>query len=320
MPVHSAAAACGDGAAAVTPTPPAPGAGWGTYAMGRRGGSAIVMDIQVGSIVGDYEVTGILGAGGMGKVYKVRNLISHRIEALKVLHRDVGDAGDEADRFLREIRVLARLEHPNIAGFHTAVRVGDQLVLVMEFVDGVTLDRKVKEGPLPVAGAIDCLMQVLQALDYAHCRGVIHRDIKPANMILTMAGVTKLMDFGIAKGAMESRLTMTNMTIGSMHYMSPEQIDGSPDVDARADIYSAGVSLFELVTGNRPFDGESPTAVLAAHLRGTPAAPTALNPSLGVELSDAILMAVARDREERFQTAAAFRNALKHLRDGRKGL
>src|SRR5215831_6130920 len=152
------------------------------------------MNLEIGSTVGDYQIVGILGAGGMGKVYKVRNVISDRIEAMKVLLPDLAAAPELADRFLREIKVQASLEHPNIAALHTAVRQDNQLLMLMEFVEGVTLEQKLKEGPLPVEKAVDVIRQVLAGLEFAHAHGVIHRDIKPANMMLTPTGVVKLMD------------------------------------------------------------------------------------------------------------------------------
>jgi serine/threonine-protein kinase len=268
------------------------------------------MDLQIGSVVGDYQVVGILGAGGMGKVFKVRNVISDRIEALKVLLPDLANEADLADRFMREIKVTASLEHPNIAQLRTALRVGNQLFMVMEFVEGETIEQRMKSGPLPVGQAADYIGQVLAALDYAHAQGVIHRDIKPANMMLTPTGVVKLMDFGIAKGAGDRRLTMTGTTMGSLYYMSPEQIQGAATLDARADLYSVGVSLYELVTGKRPFDGDSQFAIMSAHLEKTPVPPITIDPTLPQPLNDAILMSVAKDPNNRFQTAGAFRNAL----------
>jgi serine/threonine-protein kinase len=156
-------------------------------------------------------------------------------------------------------------------------------------------------------------MQVLSALDYAHQHGVIHRDIKPANMMLTPSGVVKLMDFGIAKASSDHKLTMTGTTMGSLYYMSPEQIQGAVNLDARADLYSVGVSLYELVTGKRPFDGDSQFAIMSAHLEKTPVPPIQLDPRLPQGLNDAILMSVAKDPNARFQTAGAFRNALRNL-------
>lgn len=268
------------------------------------------MELQIGSNVGDYEVVGILGAGGMGKVYKVRNVISDRFEAMKVLLPDLEHAPELADRFMREIKVHASLEHPNIAGLRTALRVQNQLLMVMELVDGVTLQQKLQQGPLPAAQAVDYIRQVLSALEYAHGRGVVHRDVKPANMMLTPAGVVKLLDFGIAKAASDHALTVTGTTLGSLYYMSPEQIQGATNLDGRTDLYSVGVSLYELVTGKRPFDGDSQFAIMSAHLERTPPPPVEVDPSLPRALSDVILMSVARDAEQRFQSAGAFRNAL----------
>ena len=272
------------------------------------------MDLQIGSTVGDYQVVGVLGAGGMGSVYQVRNLISDRVEALKILLPDLtGDPG-LAERFQREIKVQASLDHPNIAQLRTAFRSGNQLLMVMEFVDGVTLEEKLKAGPLAVLQALDAVSQVLSALEYAHAHGVIHRDIKPANMILTGTGVVKLMDFGIAKAATDHKLTMTGTTMGSLYYMSPEQIQGAATLDGRADLYSVGVTLYQLITGKRPFDGDSQYAIMAAHLEKTPVPPISLDASLPQALNDLILMAVAKDPNNRFQTAGAFRNALAAVR------
>jgi serine/threonine-protein kinase len=268
------------------------------------------MNIQVGSTVGDYEVVRVLGVGGMGEVYQVRNTISDRIEAMKVLLPDLANQPDLADRFLREIKVQASLQHPNIASMHTAVRVDNQLLLLLEFVDGVSLEQKLKSGPVPAADAVDYVMQTLSALEYAHGQGLVHRDIKPANMMVTPQGIVKLMDFGIAKGPTDQKLTMTGATVGSLYYMSPEQIQGAANLDARSDLYSLGVSLYQMVTGKRPFDGPSQFAIMSAHLQGTPAPPISIDPNLPKLLNDVILMAVEKDVATRFQTAKAMRNAL----------
>jgi len=271
------------------------------------------MNLEIGATIGDYQVVGILGAGGMGQVYKVRNVISDRVEAMKVLLPDLVNQPDLADRFLREIKVQASLEHPNIAALHTAVRVDNQLLMLMEFVEGVTLDQKLKDGPLPAANAVDYIMQVLAALEYAHARGVVHRDIKPANMMLTPSGVMKLMDFGIARSTADHKLTQTGTTVGSLYYMSPEQIQGVAAPDARSDLYSVGVSLYELVTAKRPFDGDSQFAIMSAHLAGAPVPPVKVDPRLPQSLNDVILMSVAKDPNARFQTAGAVRNALSRV-------
>jgi hypothetical protein len=267
------------------------------------------MPFQVGERVGDYEIVGVLGTGGMGQVYKVRNVISERLEAMKVLLPNLEGDPALADRFLREIKVLATLDHPNIASLRTAFRSGNQLVMVMELVEGVGLDERVRQGPIPVAEALDYFCQALSALDYAHSRGVIHRDIKPANLMVTPQGVVKLMDFGIAKPAGDRQLTRTGTTLGSLYYMSPEQVTGGP-LDARSDIYSMGVALYEVLTGTRPFKGDSEFSIMAAHLEGQVVPPIQVNPLLGPVLNEIIMTAIAKDPAQRFQSAAAFRNAL----------
>ena len=273
------------------------------------------MAYQVGDKIADYQVTGVLGAGGMGQVYKVRNLISERDEAMKVLLPDLANYPNLEARFLREIKVLASLSHPNIAALRTALRAGNQLIMIMEFVEGQTLADKLKSGPVPLHETIDCMTQVLWALSYAHSQGVIHRDIKPANIMETPGGLAKLMDFGIAKGAADRRLTVTGSVLGSLRYMSPEQVVGD-HLDARSDLYSLGASFYEIVTGIPPFQGESDFALMTAHLQNEPPAPIQIDPNLPPALSDLILTALARDPLNRFQTADAFRRAIENIGSG----
>src|SRR6202011_91532 len=173
-------------------------------------------DFNPGQHIGDYEVIYILGAGGMGKVYKVRNLISDRTEALKVLLPDLTSQQSLADRFLREIRLLGTLNHPNIAALRTALTYENQLVMIMEFVEGETLANRIARAPISTAAAVNFSDQILSALSYAHKQNIIHRDIKPANMMLTSAEVVKLMDFGIARSSSDHALTNTGTTIGSL--------------------------------------------------------------------------------------------------------
>ena len=269
-------------------------------------------DFVPGQRIGDYEILGVLGAGGMGKVYKVRNTISDRIEAMKVLLANLAAQKELADRFLREIKLLASLDHPNIAKLNTALTLDNQLVMMMEYVDGATLASRLLGGPIAPADAANYSDQVLSALAYAHKLKVIHRDVKPANMMLTSQGVVKLMDFGIARPNDEAGMTSTGATLGSMNYMSPEQVRCEP-VDQRSDLYSMGVSLYEMVTGKLPFRGHSNYSVMSAHLEETPKPPIAVRPDLPKGLSDIILMAMAKNPQERFQTAEAFAAALRSV-------
>ncbi len=259
--------------------------------------------------IGDYQILDELGSGGMGRVWRVRNVISDRIEAMKVLLPDLAGRQELAARFLREIKLMASLNHPNIAQLRTAFTADNQLYMVMEYVEGTTLAAKLEKGPIPVPDALNYIGQVLSAVSYAHQQHVIHRDIKPANMMLTPQGVIKLMDFGIARAGEDRSLTMTGTTMGSLSYMSPEQVKGEP-TDARSDLYSVGVSLYEFVTGRQPFVATSDYSIMAAHVREMPKPPIELHPGLPSALNDIILMAIAKDPAQRFQTADAFRNAL----------
>jgi serine/threonine protein kinase len=268
------------------------------------------MGVEANQHIGDYEVLGVLGAGGMGKVYRVRNVISDRIEAMKVLLPDLAGRQELAARFLREIKLLASLNHPNIATLCTALTIDNQLVMIMEFVEGVTLDELLDQGRISVGDATEYIGQALAALSYAHGKGVVHRDIKPANMMLTPQGIIKVMDFGIARSASERSMTQTGTTLGSVNYMSPEQITGQA-VDARSDIYSVGITLYELVTGQRPFNANSDYELMAMHVKEAPTPPMSLQPWIPPALNHIILTAIAKDPNERFQSAEEFRQTLR---------
>jgi eukaryotic-like serine/threonine-protein kinase len=268
------------------------------------------MNYEIGSRVADYEILDILGAGGMGRVYKVKNILSERTEAMKVLLPDLEGTPGFADRFMREIKVQASLDHPNIAALHTAVRVDEQVLMLMEYVEGVTLEKVMETERVPIDKAVDFIVQVLSALSYAHARGVIHRDLKPANMMVTPSGLVKLMDFGIARMTADHKLTQTGSTVGSLYYMSPEQINGTTELDPRSDLYSLGVTLYEIVTGARPFQGDSGYKIMAAHLENKPSPPIQKAPGLPGGLSEIIMQALEKDPARRFQSADAFRAAL----------
>ena len=271
------------------------------------------MSFEPGARIGDYEVLAVLGAGGMGQVYKVRNVISDRLEAMKVLLPNLTENPELGERFLREIKVQATMTHPNIATLHTALRVENQLLMVMEYVEGHTIDSYISQGRIPIQHAVGYTAQVLSALSYAHKLGVVHRDIKPANMMVTPRGVVKLMDFGIAQFAQDRRLTQTGQNVGSLYYMSPEQINGEASVDGRSDLYSLGVSLYQMLTGKRPFDGDSDFKIMAAHLQQTPVPPIEIDPDLPAALNEVIMLAIAREPGKRFQSADAMMAALTSL-------
>ena len=269
-------------------------------------------EFTMGQKIGDYEIQSILGAGGMGKVYRVRNVISDRIEAMKILLPDLTSNQGLADRFLREIRLLATLNHPNIAALRTALTYQNQLVMIMEFVEGETLSNRIARAPISTAEAVNFSDQILSALSYAHKQNIIHRDIKPANMMLTTQGVVKLMDFGIARSTSDGTLTSTGTTLGSLNYMPPEQVRGEV-ADARSDIYSFGVSLYELLTGKLPFQTDSQYSLMTAHLNELPPAPITLRSDLPTAMNEIIMIAMSKDPAQRFQSADAFRAALKSV-------
>jgi serine/threonine-protein kinase len=280
--------------------------------------------MKIGERVGDYEILQVLGAGGMGEVYKVRNVLSERVEAMKALLPNLGGesgttgsgGGSVAERFQREIKVQAALDHPNLAKLYTAMTFNNQLLMLMEFVDGSPLSTLLKLGFVDVRESMEYTLQVLDALAYAHERGVVHRDIKPANIMRTASGKIKLLDFGIARMKTDPKLTQTGQAIGSVYYMSPEQIKGM-EPDPRSDLYSLGIMLYEMVTGRRPFQGDSSYSIMAAHLGEAPVVPTEIVPGLHSGLSDIIMTAMAKEPASRFQTAQAFSAALRRAwRDG----
>ena len=273
------------------------------------------MPLEQGQRVGDYEVLSLLGAGGMGRVYRVRNIISDRVEAMKILLPDYASEPELAARFMAEIRTLAALDHPNIAQLRTAFQFENQLVMVMEFVEGVTLDNLARQGPAPIDRVLEYATQVLSALSFAHNHGVTHRDIKPANIMITSHGLAKLMDFGIAKSAGDMQLTRPGTTMGSVYYMSPEQVRGGT-VDARSDIYSFGVTLYEMLTGRKPFQADTSFSVLNAQLNDAPTPPVQLNPALPPSLNEIVLKAMSKAPWERFQSADEMRNAIKAVQQG----
>jgi serine/threonine protein kinase len=270
-----------------------------------------------GTRVGDYEITGTLGYGGMGEVYRVRHTISDRIEAMKLLRGGQGgpQSKEMLDRFTREIRVLATLQHPNIATLHTAFRQGEELVMVMECVEGEDLGRRLSGG-FTLEESLRYTQQVLEALRYAHGRGIIHRDIKPSNIMITPEGVVKLLDFGLALGALsmngpDQRLTTTGALIGSLHYIAPEQVSGEPH-DVRSDIYAVGVTLYEMITGRLPIEGTTHLQVIAGHLQSAPVPPSERNPKIPAGLSATVMRALAKNPKDRWPTADAFLKAIEN--------
>src|SRR5262250_539121 len=212
---------------------------------------------MINNVVGSYKVLEKIGEGGMGAVYKGVDLMLEREVAIKALRPELARQPDVVERFRAEAVTLAKLNHPNIATLYSFLRQGDDYFMVMEFVRGETLDSVLQHSVgMQVDRAISLFCQALEGIDHAHKMGIIHRDIKPANMMLTQTGSIKVMDFGIARVLGTARMTRQGNVIGTVEYMSPEQVRGQ-ETDARSDIYSLGILLYEMLTGRVPFYSDS---------------------------------------------------------------
>lgn len=245
----------------------------------------------------------------MGKGFKVRNLLSGRTEAMKVLRPDSGVRPDLVERFLREIKVVATLEHPGIASLRTALRVRDRILMILEHAQESSLHWHLQQGRIDTARAVGFTQQVLEALAYAHGHGVVHRDIKPSNILITSHGRVKLTDFGIASRTGDPRLSSEGMALGSLFYMSPELMKAE-SVDARSHLYSLGVTLYEMLTGQPPVQGTSFYGMLKAHMESKPRPATELAPDVPPEHSRILATSLGKTPQAGFQTAAEFGVAL----------
>lgn len=268
------------------------------------------MTFEAGQVVGEYKIVRVLGRGGLGAVYEAMHLISQRAEAMKVMLPEQTGTPEMKERFRREIQLLASLNHPNIASLHNAFYLGDQLIMVMELVEGEDLRTRSRNSRIPMPMLMNFAMQVLAALDYAHARGVVHRDIKPANIMVSPAGLVKVLDFGIAISQGSVELTMAGSLIGSPLHMSPEQIRGEKATQ-QSDIYSLGVTLYELIAGRPPVNGATTYELMMAHLNKRPTPLAELRPDIPARLSDIISRSLEKEPAKRFATAAEFLDALR---------
>jgi len=270
------------------------------------------MSLAPGSQLGPYEILASLGAGGMGEVYRARDHRLDRTVAIKVLSASQDTDPERRERFAREARAIARLSHPNICALHDVGDYNGTVFLVMELVEGETLADRLETGPIPLDRALPIAVQVAEALDAAHKKGVIHRDLKPSNLMITPTGV-KLLDFGVAKlndaddaaivgETKTSWVTDRETAIGTLPYMAPEQIE-SRDVDARTDIFSFGVMVFEMIAGRRPFGGNTRASLMAAIVGAEPLSLAELQPGTPPILERLIARCLAKDPEQRWQTA-----------------
>ena len=271
-----------------------------------------------------YELGEILGFGGMSEVHLARDLRLHRDVAVKVLRADLARDPSFYLRFRREAQNAAALNHPAIVAVYDtgeAETAGGPLpYIVMEYVDGVTLrDIIHTDGPMPVQRALEVIADACQALNFSHQHGIVHRDVKPANIMISKTGAVKVMDFGIARAIADSgnKVTQTAAVIGTAQYLSPEQARGE-QVDARSDVYSLGCVLYEILTGQPPFVGDSPVAVAYQHVREDPVPPSQKRPDISPDLDAVVLKALAKNPDNRYQSAAEMRNDLVRVHSGEK--
>lgn len=273
---------------------------------------------MIGEKIHSYEISEHLGRGGMGNVYKATDTMLGREVALKMLHPQLTMQEQFLERFKKEARVLAQLLHPNIAVIYNFIEQGGNHFMVMEYVEGNSLDDLLKKYKiLPPEFIVPVFIQVLEGLQHAHRKNIFHRDIKPANIMLTPDGTVKLMDFGIAKIAGEQKMTQVNKIVGTVEFMAPELLQGK-DASAASDIYASGVTLYELLCGKLPFEADTDFNLMQAIMKQKIIQPTKFNASIPKALSDIVMKAMDKNPAARFADAAAFQQALMQAFPGYK--
>ena len=270
------------------------------------------MPLQKGDIIGGYEIISPLGQGGMATVFKAFHPRLNRYVAIKMIHQAYLQDTTYVARFEREAQIVAGLEHPNIVPVYDYSEYQGEPYLVMKLIEGSTLKQILQDGELPVEDILTIAAPIASALDYAHSKGVLHRDIKPSNIILDKQAWPYLSDFGLARLAISGASTLSqDLMIGTPYYMSPEQATGKREIDARADLYSFGVVLYELFVGKVPFSEGTPYAIINDHIARELPLPTKMNPNIPPRIEAVLLQALAKSPDDRYQSAAAMIQAVR---------
>src|SRR5215469_958505 len=281
----------------------------------------------IGKQLGSYQILALIGAGGMGEVYRARDTRLNRTVAIKVLPERLAERAEVRERFDREARTIASLNHPNICTLHDVGHQDGTDFLVMEYLEGETLAQRLKKGPLPLGQVLQYAIEIADALDKAHRKGITHRDLKPGNIMLTTSGA-KLLDFGLAKWQQransgvplselpteKSDVTATGTILGTLQYMAPEQVEGK-EADARTDIFAFGVVVYEMATGKKAFDGKSQASLIAKILETDPVPMSALQPMTPLALDHLVKRCLAKDPYERWQSAKDICEQLRWISD-----
>lgn len=262
-------------------------------------------DPNIGQMLDNrYEITELIGMGGMADVYKGEDIVDKKIVAIKILKTEFAENEEFLVRFRNESKAISLLSHPNIVKIYDVGLSENLKYIIMEYIDGITLKQYIEEQKaLQWKDAVHFMIQILRALQHAHEKGIVHRDIKPQNIMMLRDGTIKVMDFGIAKFARETGKTATDQTIGSVHYISPEQARGEI-TDEKSDIYSVGVMLYEMLTGQKPFDSDNSVSIAVMNINDTPKRPRAVNPNVPAGLEEIILKAMEKNPLDRYQSAA----------------
>lgn len=266
--------------------------------------------------IDNYKIVDKLGEGGMGEVYKGIDLMLEREVAIKMLRPELSSREDILQRFRAEAVILGRLNHPNIATVYSFGKVNNQFYMALEFVNGEPLDKLIKKrGALPWPQALEYTIGILDGLAHAHGFNIVHRDIKPANIVVTDQNTVKILDFGIARILETARMTKTGHLIGTMEYVSPEQIQGK-ETDARSDLYSVGVALYKMLTGHVPFEKDTEYDLIKAHIEEKPKTPRHFSSEIPPKVEQAVLKALEKNPDKRYANAHEFAGVLRELLKG----